>query len=437
MWETIKSLIIKLFGKKTNKTDTEAQVHLAEVAEYEDIGGINITAIASNKLSTLTVSESNVNIVGNNKRAEVLNDIMANCWNDAQDITARVYGTGGVALVPYVSSGKIYTDIVPKDRFFITHAQGTDILAATVLSDVIFRDSKKYLRFTDYTLENGGYVIRSRATVSDSEIPLSTLPEWENIPEEIRIGGVDRLLLAYIKCPCSRGRTDDLYGVPITQGSQEIIKQIDDCLEQVKQEYKKKDAKLFADETLLDKDEKISADLFKMVTAGSRLDEGRAFFEIFDPAFRDTAFYNRLDNLFSLLEKSIGTSRGILTESQTMGATATEIKRSSYDTFALVSAMRKQWEKGADQLVYAYNVLCNAFNIAPAGDYKIKWDWSSSLVESSTESWQQMKDGKSLGVVKAAEVRQWLYPNETLDEAQVVIDDIIENEPSFSQIIGE
>lgn len=435
MWQTIKDLIAKLFGKKTNKTDSEAQEHFNDVAAYEDTHGPNFVAIVANKLSTYVVSESGISVSGDNKRAEYLNGLMSATWSDAQEITSRSFGVGGVALVPYVAGGKIYTDIIQKDRFNITHSQGKDILAATVIADVIWRNDIKYMRFIDYSLEGDTYYIRSRATRRDQEVSLDVLPEWENIQPEIIIRGVDRLLLAYLKQPYTKGRTDNLYGVPVTRGSEWIIEEIKECLAQVRKEYKKKDAKIFADETMFGKDENLDSELFKKVLAVGKIGSQSAI-DVFDPAFRDTSYYNRLVNLFALLEKSVGTSKGVLTEPQSVGATATEIKRSSYDTYALITAMRKQWEDAAEDLVYAFDVLCNAFHLCPIGDYELKYNWSQDLIESSTETWAQMKDGQSIGVVKKAELRRQIYPNEAMDDAQAVVDEIAENEPNLSTLMG-
>lgn len=99
--------------------------------------------------------------------------------------------------------------------------------------------------------------------------------------------------------------------------------------------------------------------------------------------------------------------------------------------------MREQWQSAADALAYAYNVLANAFNLSPAGDYAIEWDWSTSLIESSTETWNQLLQAKSAGAVKTAEVRQYIYPEETMEEAQAAVDEIAANEPSLSSLIGE
>lgn len=440
MFENLKQLILRLFRINVDKTDTETTEHQEEAKAYDRTTGINMTAILANRLATLTVTESKVNIKGDNQRSELLGRCFNAMWENAQEITARCFGVGGVALVPYVAGGKIYTAIVPKDRFFITKSQGTDIIGATIVADAKKKDNDTYLRFTDYDLQGGSYVIRNRATRNGSPCELGMVSEWENIPEEIRIGNVEKLLIAYLKSPFNRGRVGDLYGVPITKGSEDLIKQIEDTLKQVREEFKRKEVKIFADETLFDKDDKISANLFKKLhpTGGiSGANATGSLFEVFDPAFRDSSYYNRLNELFILLEKSIGASRGLLTEPVTVGATATEIKRSSYDTFALISAMRTQWQKAADTLAHAYDVYANAFSLSPGGDYFLQWDWSFSLIESSTETWQQMLQAKSSGAVETVELRQFIFPEETMEEAQEVIERIAQNEPSLSSLIGE
>lgn len=440
MFENLKQLILRLFRIDVDKTDTEDSVHQEETKAYDRITGINMTAILANRLATLTVTESKANIVGDNQRSELLGRCFDSMWENAQEITARCFGVGGVALVPYVAGGKVYTAIVPKDRFFITKSQGTDITGATIVADAKKKNTDTYLRFTDYDLQDNAYIIRNRATKNGNPCDLAMVSEWANIPEEVRIGNVDRLLLAYLKSPFNRGRVGDLYGVPITKGSEDLIKQIEDTLKQVREEFKKKEIKVFADETLFDKENKISGNLFKLLHPTGGISGANAtgtFFEVFDPAFRDSAYYNRLNELFILLEKSIGASRGLLTEPVTVGATATEIKRASYDTFALITAMRTQWQKAADALAYAYDVYANAFRLSPGGDYSIQWDWSMSLVESSAETWQQMLQAKSSGAVETVELRQFIFPEETMEEAREVVERIAQNEPSLSSLIGE
>ena len=223
--------------------------------------------------------------------------------------------------------------------------------------------------------------------------------------------------VAHLKCPVDNRRAHDFYGVPITYGCGKIIADIRECMEQIRDEFAQKQVRVFADEALFGNSEAIEGTLFKRFMVGGSLENG-PFLEVFDPAIRESSYYTRLTHLFELLEKAVGVSRGILTEQVTQGATATEIKRAAYDTFALVENMRKNWERAAQELAYAYNVLAEFYGITPPGDFTIRWDWSYALIESSTESWQELVTGVQLGIIRKEELRQFIRPNESIAEAK-------------------
>lgn len=440
MWESIKLLLLRLFGAKAVCSDSQIKRNKDDDIAYANQSGINIVSIIANRLAVLTTTESTVRVAGNGQeqRVKELNRLLNAVWSKSSMITARAYGTGGVLLLPYVVCGRIYTAVVPKDRFYITDLCGTDIKAASVLADAVEINGYRYLRFTDYSLQGSDFLIRNRAVCDNKVINLRAVSEWKGIDEEICITNVNRPLFSYLKCPCSRLDTDTLYGSPVTRGSEDIIRQINECLKQIETEYRHKQIKVFADSTMFDKDETVDRTLFKKFLMGGDLKK-ESLFEVFDPAFRDAGYYNRLNALFELLEKSIGTSRGILTESKSEGATATEIKRSCIDTYSIVNLMRNNWEKAAEELAYAYNVLCNVCKIGSESreEYKISWDWGYLMVENSSETWQQLLDGVSQGAISVTELRQFLYPNESREQAEMEVQRIKKQSPALKNLYGE
>ena len=159
------------------------------------------------------------------------------------------------------------------------------------------------------------------------------------------------------------------------------------------------------------------------------------FFEVFDPQFRDYTI--RLQELYKRLEHEIGTSYGILSEVDTRNATATEIKRAMYDTFTIVDDMRSNIEKGLDDFFYACNVLANAYNLSPQGEYEVDFDWSYSLIEDTQQEWSQLIYAQNQGIVSKVELRQWLKPDETFEESEKAIQEIESNEPTIEEMIGK
>jgi len=426
--------IFRLFNIQSQTTQKEVEDNQKYAVEYERIDEINFNSIFSNKLANYVINDSNVNITGENARVELLDKTTQSMWKKAKKITSMGFGYGGVILVPYVKSGKIYYNIVSQSRVTIDEVEGENIIGATIIADKKtvnkgIGNSKTYYRLTNYRVRNGNIEITQKFT--DENGHEVAVPDfWKNIELKKVITGVDRALFGYIKSPINNRKTDDKYGVPITYGCDSTIAEIKETMKQLFREYKLKEAFVGADSTMFNgKDSLPLNGLFKKVDAG---DDN--FFEVFDPAFRP--FTERLQELFKRLEHEIGTSAGILSEVNTANATATEIKRSMYDTFTIVDDMRSNIEKGIEDFLYSANVLANAYNLTPQGDYEVSFDWDYSLLEDSQEAFSQLITAQSKGIVSEVEVRQWLKPDETLEDSQKAIEEIKASEPSVEQIMA-
>ena len=426
--------IFRLFNVHSQTTQKEVEDNQKYAVEYERIDGINFNSIFSNKLANYVINDSNVNITGENARVELLDKTIQSMWKKAKKITSMGFGYGGVILVPYVKSGKIYYNIVSQSRVTIDEVEGENIIGATIIADKKtvnkgIGNSKTYYRLTNYRVRNGNIEITQKFT--DENGHEVAVPDfWKNIELKKVITGVDRALFGYIKSPINNRKTDDKYGVPITYGCDSTIAEIKETMKQLYREYKLKEAFVGADSTMFNgKDSLPLNGLFKKVDAG---DDN--FFEVFDPAFRP--FTERLQELFKRLEHEIGTSAGILSEVNTANATATEIKRSMYDTFTIVDDMRSNIEKGIEDFLYSANVLANAYNLTPQGDYEVSFDWDYSLLEDSQETFSQLITAQSKGIISEVEIRQWLKPDETLEDSQKAIEEIKASEPSVEQIMA-
>ena len=426
-------ILQNIFKIPTQTTQKEVEDNQKYASEYERIDGINFNSIFSNKLANYVINDSNINIVGENARVDLLNNTTQSMWKKAKKIISMGFGYGGVIVVPYVKGGKIYYSIVPQNRLTIDMTEGDLITGATVLAEkkVIQKQIGSpdvYLRWTNYQVENGNITITQQFSDENGrKIPVPDF--WKNIQEKQVITGVDRVLFGYIKSPINNRKSDDKYGVPITYGCDSTILEIKETMKQLYREYKLKEAFVGADVTMFSgKDALPTNGLFKKVDAGVD-----TFFEVFDPAFRP--YTDRLQELFKRLEHEIGTSAGILSEVQTQNATATEIRRAMYDTFTIVDDMRSNVEKAMEDFLYSANVLANAYNLSPQGEYEVDFDWDYSLLEDSQETFNQLITAQAKGIVSEVEVRQWLKPSETIEDSEKAIQEIKASEPSIEQMI--
>lgn len=423
--------ILALFGKKQLPDDMIMQTNDRFTYEYENDKDINFTAIFSNKLASITVSDSNIDVVGDSKRAELLQNTLKRVKKKLKKIIARDLGTGGVLVVPYVNRNKMYFNIITQNRLSINKMIGDDIIDCTIMAEHIVKNRNHYYRWADYTLENNNLYIRYRATLDGEPVEMSLIPEWSNI-EDMSITNVDKMPFMYIKSPIDNRKEMDKYGAPITYGCDKQIAKIMKDLEQIDREYGLKEAFVGADITMFKGDNALPVNgLYKKINAG---DDN--FWEVFDPAFRDTSLYNKLTNDFALLEKQIGTNRGILTDPLSTYQNKDEARRANQDTFAIIDDIRDSLEDGLKDFLYACDVLANYFGLSPQGEYELSTDWSYSILEDSSQEFSQLCQGEAKGVIKKSELRQYLKPNETLEEAQKVIEEIKKESPSTKDLLG-
>lgn len=442
----------RLFHRRPKERDA-AQAAQEAAAQYEDIGKVNFTAIFANKLTNLVVAESTVTVGGNNgtnKRAEFIDGAIQDVWSKARKITVQALGKGGKVIVPYIENNRARFSVIDQHRMIINGMADDRIISATLVADVIKRDNdtQKYYRLADYSVEDGVHRIVNRA-VNDSGAPvaLADFPEWAGITEEIAISNVDRPLFAFIRCPVDNRVDKNAYGVSITFGSEALIAETLEHLSVIRREYKLTRPMLGLDSSLWRKKKSTLKDSDgNPIPFGKTIEDVRITVQdndfpfipvdtidgdqpwlMFAPAIRDSAMYSRLQELFALIEKSVGTSKGILTERQSFGATATEIRAAQYDTFCIVDAMRKQWEGALVDLAYAYDVLAEYFGLTPAGSrgtYTVAEDWDYSMYESSAETFSQLSELQSRGMLRKARLYQWVNGG-TLEDAQKAIDDVM------------
>ena len=433
-------ILTNVFKVKTETKTKDVEENQKYAVEYERIDGINFSSIFSNKLANYVINDSNMNITGENERVDLLNKVGQSMWKKGKKFTSMAFGYGGVFIVPYVKRNKLYYNIVPQSRVTIDSTEGDLITGATILAERkeitnAIGQTKIYIRWTNYRLEttknseDSNIIIEQKfSDESGKEIPVPDF--WKNIMIKQVIKSVDRVLFGYIKSPINNRKTNDKYGVPITFGCDETIKEIKETMKQMCREYKLKETFVGADITMFNGDNSLPINgIFKKIDSGK--DD---FFEVFDPGFRDYTI--RLQELFKRLEHEIGTSAGIISEVETANATATEIKRAMYDTFTLVDDMRSNIEKAMEDFFYSCNVLANAYNLSTNGDYNIEFDWSYALLEDSQEEFSHMSIGVDKGIISKAELRNWIKPDETLEDSKEAIEEIKKSEPSAKDLLG-
>lgn len=435
MWQQLINWIRSLFGKETGDT-VQGELYDVDKAKehYEDTAEINFSAIFAASLADKALADSTMTVTtedgGKDARSELIGDVLGKVFDSLKPHVAQALGKGGKFLIPYVSGGRVFVAGVDQSRCVINQENGAhEIISMSVIAAQIEIGQSKYQRIVDYTLENEMLTIKNRAIDKNgAEVELQSIEAWATIEPEMVISNVQRVPVAYLRCPKDSRREARFYGVPVTYGAEDTMRQLSECMTQIEQEYRLKRAFVGADETLFGKNNKLPSDgIFKKFSAIGGLN-GSNFWEVFDPAIRDSSYFARYNSLCAQLEKEVGTSKGILTEPATLGATATEIKSANHATYCMVSDIRKNIDKAMNELAYSVDVFAEYFGLTPMGaseNYKVTFDWDMSLIESSSETFAQMAELQSRGLISGARLNSWVT-GQTEEEAQAEIDGVTE-----------
>ena len=431
--------ILALFGIKTMTTDQEYTDNQLYESNYESTRRINFNSIFSNKISNYVCSESSVSIEETDKRSLLLSNTIQLIDKDKKKIVNRMLGTGGIVIVPYVYKNEILYKLVPQFRLSINEKQGNKITNATLLADVkTIKDgytTKTYYRWQNEEVKGTSLYITQKYTDENGATILK--PEvYADVIDRVIITNVDRCLFGYGKSPIDNRRNHNDYGVPITYGCSATINEIYECLDQIRSEFKTKEAFIGVDYTMFKTNGNGEVELPSNHLYRKFNSDKDNFWEVFDPAIRESSYYARLQELYERLEKEIGTSKGILSTPETVNATATEIRKAMYDTFTIVEQTREQFERCIEDFIYACQVLANYYNLTPMSEVEVKYDWSYDLLENTQETFNQLVQGKNLGVVDEVELRQFIIPSETIQQAEEKIQEIKEKNPSVNDLLG-
>lgn len=432
IWQSIRGWFRRLFGKKSTETFIESRIESRWEQDYRIIDEMNFTEIFANRLTNYTLCDSSFECDD-----EEINKLVFDTVDKSYKWCQMAFGVGRVFLIPYMIGDRIYTDIVPQGRAWVTKIQGDDILGIGVVADIREKNRNKYYRLTSYEYDPDAktFTIENKATNQNgAEVGLNVFEDWADIEPFYQFNAVEMPLFAFCDCPKDNRTTDKLQGASITYGCKSTIDEIKDTMRQYLDEYQLKEAWLGVDRIMLGKDGKPDSRLFKTFDGKSTDD----LFEIFSPDIRTTAYHERLMDLFGRLEKQVGTSNGILTPADTANATATQVRRSMYDTLAIVRRMQTNIETAFDRLCYCFKVYLGVLGKSVSDDYKINIVWGQSLTSDQQERFQQLMQARGSSV-KDEEIRQFLYPAETAEEAAEAVRAIRENapEPQIPDFFGE
>ena len=397
-----------------------------------NVRSLNIPYSVAHEAARLVTLEFTSELTGS-QRAEYLSEAYENAVRQSPVWVEYACALGGVFLKPYVSGGKIYTDIIQADAAAVSGYDG-DSITECVFADRIVRKGKYYTRLEKHSLAGTAYTVINRAYVSDSpsqigrEISLETVPEWADIAPSAEFADIKRPLFVYMKMPGANiiDRRTPL-GVSVFNAAISTIEEADMQFTRSIWEFEGSELAVYADVTAVQRSNdgtetapKFNRRLIK--TLDFNKDEA---FNVFSPEIREEAQRNGLNSLLRQIERQCGLAFGTLSEVQDTDKTATEIKASKQRSYATVSAIQTNVKKALTELVQVLDILCDIHRLAPRGACEQSFDFDDSLVTDSETEQKIWLQEVSAGIMSPVEYRMKRY-GETEEQAAAMLPESFE-----------
>lgn len=364
--------------------------------------------------------------VSNNKLDETYKDAIADLNENLQS---------GLALGSFIIKplGKNKVEYVTADKFIPINFDSRGRLI-----DVIFIETKKekansyYYRFERHKLDEAGLLITNKAyhsasnTAIGKQVPLATMDEWSNLPEEIYYPGVEKPDFGYYRNPIKNNIDGSFCGVSIFDSAIDLIKKTDKQFGRLEWEFESGERVIHVDIAALRSQATIEGgqtnwklpELNKRLYKGLNLQPGanEELYKEYSPEFRDENIINGLNAILRRIEFNTSLSYGDLSDTQYVEKTATELSIAKKRKYNMVTAIQKNLKECLEDLVYAlafYNALSKS-------GYDFICNFKDSILTDEEEERKQDRLDVGMGVMTLWEYRmKWYGEDEETAKARV------------------
>lgn len=411
--EKIKDAIgveVAVSDKMANEIDLWAKMYKNEPPWKEkNIKLCGLPAAIAGEFARLVTLELKTEVTGN----DFINEEYQAVVSDIRKYTEYACAKGGLAMKPYASEGHIEVDMVQADRFFPTKFNSRGEVMAAVFAESLTVGKKVYTRLEYHQHEGTMYHINNKAFVKQDldnvevlgkEVPLTAVPEWANLQEEVTLKNVKMPLFAYFKIP-NANNVDDTSPLGVSVYSRAIndIKEADNQWTRLLWEFEGSELAIDADITLFKKDDKGNYEfpkgkdrLFRMMD----LDDNAEKYKVFAPAIRDENLINGFNAILRRIEFNVGLAYGTLSDPNTVDKTAEEIKASKQRSYSTVSDIQKSLQTALEQLVYAMDVMAQLSGLSGRKKYEMSFDWDDSIVIDKEQELASMQQDAVAGFIR-------------------------------------
>ena len=144
-------------------------------------------------------------------------------------------------------------------------------------------------------------------------------------------------------------------------------------------------------------------------------------FQDWSPQLREAELSAGLDKIFQRIEFNCGLAYGTISDPKSVEKTAEEIRSSKQRSYATVVDIQQALKHALEELVYAMDVWCTLYELAPAGELSVSFRFDDSLVSDRSAEFAEKTALLQTGILKPWEFRAW-YMGETPKEAKQALE---------------
>ncbi len=421
IWRSVRCTV---FDKGTIKNAIGADVamssEMASVIQlwsdmYTDGGMLSLPAAIAREMARTISIEMKSQITGG-KRAEFLNEKYTEVVADIRAPLEYGCAKGGLIFKPYVKDGNIAVDYIHADAFFPLAFNDSGKITAAVFAERIVKGSRYYTRLerhelkgTTYTISNKAYMSLNKSSLGNT-VSLNSVNEWSALAEEISLANIKKPLFGYFKPSIANTiDTKSPLGVSVYADAVGLIKEAEKQFERLLWEFESGERALIANSLAFkhDKDGKLRLPNKKLYRT---LDvDDVDFFKEWSPTLRGECIDKGLDTILRKIEFNCGLAYGTLSNAQNVDKTAEEIKASKQRSYATVSDNQRALKNALEDLIYAMDVWCTLYNLAPLSKWEISFEFDDSIIADRKTEFTEKQMLVTAGIMSKWEFRMWYF----------------------------
>ncbi|MBO4941678.1 MAG: phage portal protein [Clostridia bacterium] len=428
MFEEIKNFFGKVIGNMFDKNSIRKAIS-SEIAVsdemsmalsvwremYEEVDGLHLPASIAFEMARLVTVEMN-SVISGSKRAEFLNDTYKDIIENIRIPVEYGCAKGGLVMKPYVSKGKILVDFIQADKFLPTSFDESGNIRSAVFIQTITRDGGFYTRLEKHSFVGDTYEISNKAFFSRTRdnlgnpIFLADVPEWQDLAETISIGNVKNPLFGYFK-PAIANCIDPSspLGVSVFANAVNLIEDANRQYERLLWEFESGERALIANAMAFKRDKNGKPSLPDKRLYRTLDVDDMDFFREWSPKIRIDEIAKGLNRIFRQIEFNCGFAYGTISEINDTQKTAEEIRASKQRSYATVSDNQKALKKALLELVYAMDVWCTLYDLAPKGECSVSFDFDDSIEADRKTQFEEKQALVDAGIMAPWEFRMWYF----------------------------